>query len=287
MTSNDIDKKRKLYELFNKKIEHEDNLFNARITWFVAVQALLFSPTFLTLKENHFEHKDALILWIISIGLSFCLIVLLSCQAAHCRIKLLIKNYNNATDKYGCKNTDSLIHPQITSPRWIHFLGMLASYGSIVIFSKFWLYLGTITITNVNSIFIHILFAFTIIIDCIVFNQVFSYPIDCVCNPCNENKNYKNCHGVLVLIFHFFLTLFILYIENRIYNNWIDNFIIPWGHILIVSLIIILLLSIILILPYRIKFFIFSNTKYKELNSNGTLKELEDKSFYSFPEKYK
>ena len=134
----------KRYESFNHKIEHEDNLFNLRITWFVSLQTLLFIPTFsiLSAAEETIlnENQDGIILRIILIGLLLCFVVLLSCLAAQYRIYSLITKHDEANDHH------EIIHPQMTSPRLAHILGIVTPYASIIIFTLFWASLGAIKI---------------------------------------------------------------------------------------------------------------------------------------------
>lgn len=54
----EIREQQKIYEIINHKIEHEDSLFNTRISWFVSLQALLFFPLFFTLSASKSVTKD-------------------------------------------------------------------------------------------------------------------------------------------------------------------------------------------------------------------------------------
>lgn len=155
-----------LYEIINHKIEHEDSLFNQRITWFVTSQALLFLPIFNLLTAVDIKKSGDLLLCLLLIGLISFFLVCLSCQASHIHINQLINEYNKITNNL-CISEDITI--TMGSTPYIRFIGLFASFGSIFLFSNFWIYLVKINF----SCQYNIAFLFNFITNYIIVYNVF------------------------------------------------------------------------------------------------------------------
>ncbi len=190
----ETEEKLKIYEIINHKIEHGDSLFNTRITWFATLQALLFFPTFNELSKiiipviqtnKPVWQQNNVLYCFILIGLSFCLVVSISCQAAHVHINNLIKQYNQKIKRYP-KRLENILIEMGSSPG-IRFFGLFASFGSILVFSSFWTYLfysyfyhNYNYISNVDCILKNLPFFINFIIDGIIIYNIVESIFDCL-----------------------------------------------------------------------------------------------------------
>ena len=281
-TDNGIDRELNIFEAINLKIEHEDNLFVGRVTWFVSLQGLLFFPVFFILSqtiensknlsqfsETFFRYQDSILLGLMLTGLSFCSIVLLGCQASHLRINQLFELYRIRQERFSKVYSDRVhLILDVKSPPWVRFLGLLASFGSIFIFSKLWLYLEVVTDINQNAVLI-ISFVAVSIIDSITIHNLF----DCVFDFLNYQEYQKMAN-------HFLLITMVSSIDISVYLYVIYN----------MSLFVILTFSIVavaifllFIFLFEIKLYIFQKEKYRKLkkravrtNEKITMQNLED-----------
>ena len=281
-TDNGIDRELNIFEAINLKIEHEDNLFVGRVTWFVSLQGLLFFPVFFILSqtiensknlsqfsETFFRYQDSILLGLMLTGLSFCSIVLLGCQASHLRINQLFELYRIRQERFSQVYSDRVhLILDVKSPPWVRFLGLLASFGSIFIFSKLWLYLEVVTDINQNAVLI-ISFVAVSIIDSITIHNLF----DCVFDFLNYQEYQKMAN-------HFLLITMVSSIDISVYLYVIYN----------MSLFVILTFSIVavaifllFIFLFEIKLYIFQKEKYRKLkkravrtNEKITMQNLED-----------
>ena len=277
-----IDRELNIFETISQKIEHEDNLFVGRVTWFVSLQGLLFFPVFFVLSQtiensknltefsdSFFRYQDSILIGLVLTGLSFCSIVLLGCQAGHLRINQLIELYRIRQERFshvysGCVH----LILDVKSPPGVRFLGLLASFGSIFIFSKLWLYLEVVTDINQNAVVI-ISFLTVAVIDSITMHNLF----DCVFEFLNYQKHQK-------LTNHILLSTMVITIDVSICLYVIYN--ISWFLILTVFLVTTVIFSLFMFL-FEIKLYIFQKEKYKKLkkravrtNKEITMQNLED-----------
>ena len=281
-TDNRVDRELQIFEAINHKIEHEDNLFVGRVTWFVSLQALLFFPVFFILSqtteksknlsefsETFFRYQDSILLGLVLTGLSFCSIVLLGCQAGHLRINQLIELYRTRKNQFSHVYSDYLhLILDVKSPPLFRFLCLLASFGSIFIFSKLWLYLEVVTDIDLNVVVI-ISFVAVAIIDSITIHNIF----DCVLEILKYKKSQKVLNHILlctmVIAVDFSICLSVIYDAS-----------------LFLSLTIFIVLTVIFslfICLFEIKLYIFNKEKYRKLkervvraNEEITLQNLED-----------
>ena len=203
-----VDRELNIFEAISQKIEHEDNLFVGRVTWFVSLQALLFFPVFFILSqttensknltefsESFFKYQDSILLGLVLTGLSFCSIVLLGCQAGHLRINQLIELYRIRKERFSHAYPDRVhLILDVKSSPLVRFLGMLASFGSIFILSKLWLYLEVVTDIKQNAVVI-VSFVAVTIIDSITIHNLF----DCVFDLLNYKKYQKFTNQILLI----------------------------------------------------------------------------------------
>ena len=282
-----VDRELNIFEAISQKIEHEDNLFAGRITWFVSLQGLLFFPVFFILSqptensqkltefsESFFKYQDSILLGLVLTGLSFCSIVLLGCQASHLRINQLIKQYQIKQEQFGHAYSDRVhLILNVKSSPLVRFLCMLASFGSIFIFSKLWLYLEVVTDINQNAVVI-ISFVAVSIIDSITIHNLF----DCVFDFLNYQKSQK-------LTNHILLSTMVIAIDVSICLYVIYN--ISLFLILTVFLVATVIFSLFIFL-FEVKLYIFQKEKYRKLkkravrtNKEITMQNLEDISLTS------
>jgi hypothetical protein len=220
---NKVDRELKIFEIINGKIEHEDNLFVGRITWFVSLQALLFFPIFLIytqtianlknltkLSGTFLKYQENILIGLILTGLSFCLIVLLGCQAAHLRINQLTELYKQKEEQFREAYSDYLhLVLNVQSPPFVRFLGFLASLGSIFIFSKLWLFLEVISHADQNIVIVS--FIIVTIIDSITIYNLF----DCIFDFLRYDKHQKSFNqislNIIVISVEIFICLYTIY----------------------------------------------------------------------------
>lgn len=267
-TDNRIDIELKIFEAINNKIEHEDNLFVSRITWFISLQALLFFPVFLIfsqttenvksltgLSQTFFRHQENLLVGIILTGLCFCFIVLLGCQAGHFRISQLTELYRQKRNQF-CQDYSDYFHVilDIKSPPWIRLLCLIASFGSIFIFSKLWLFLEVIVGINKNAILVSFIIA--TIIDSIIMHNL----LDCVFDFLHYQKPQKVFHhimfGIIVIIVNCFIFLYVTF--NKVFLLWILVF--------VFATVIFVLFKFL----FKVKLYICEKEKYKKLKKRAT-----------------
>lgn len=235
-TDNRIDIEHKIFEAINNKIEHEDNLFVSRITWFISLQALLFFPVFLIfsqtkenvksltgLSQTFFRHQENLLVGIMLTGLCFCFIVLLGCQAGHLRVSQLMELYEQRRKQFR-QDYSEYFHVilDIKSPPWSRLLCLIASFGSIFIFSKLWLFLEVIADINKNAMLLSFIIA--TFIDIIIMHNLF----DCVFNFLRYQKPQKVFYHIMfviiVIIINCFVFLYIIF--NEAFLLWLLVFIV-------------------------------------------------------------
>ena len=283
-TDNVVDRELNIFEVINHKIEHEDNLFAGRITWFVSLQTLLFFPVFFIFSqkiedsknltefsETFFRYQEDIILGLTLTGLSFCLIVLLSCQAAHLRINQLIKLYRFQRNQFRQYYLDYVhLVLNVESPPLIRLLGFFASFGSIFIFSKLWLFLEAITNINRNIIIISMIVV--TIIDCLVIYNLF----DCI-------FDFFNCEDSQKFLYQVVINLFVIMIYF-----FICSYIIFKRSIVLIFPVFIVVVAILLFgFVIQVRLYIFNKEKYSNLkrkavikNEKITMQNLEDVSFF-------
>ena len=281
-TDKRVDRELNIFEAISLKIEHEDNLFVGRVTWFVSLQGLLFFPVFFILSqtiensqnlsqfsETFFRYQDSILLGLVLTGLSFCSIVLLGCQAGHLRINQLIELYRIRKERFGQVYSEHLhLILEVQSPPWIRFLGLLASFGSIFIFSKLWLYLEVVTDINQNVVLI-ISFVAVSIIDSITIHNLF----DCVFDFLNYQEDRKFSNQVLLITM-------VIAIDISIYLYVIYNMSL---FVILTILIVATAIFLLFALLFEIKLYIFPKEKYRKLkkravitNEKITMQNLED-----------
>ncbi len=127
----------KRYDAFRGQIQHEDSLFNQRITWILAMQAFLLFPYIsisLSLAANAAAY-DFLRLAIPAIGMFSTIFAVCGCFAAHLRIKVLAAEYKK---QVGNQHPPYL--PAIRSPRNIHWFGAVAPYAFLSMFFLNWFF---------------------------------------------------------------------------------------------------------------------------------------------------
>ena len=281
-TDKRVDRELNIFEAISLKIEHEDNLFVGRVTWFVSLQGLLFFPVFFILSqtiensqnlsqfsETFFRYQDSILLGLVLTGLSFCSIVLLGCQAGHLRINQLIELYRIRKERFSQVYSEHLhLILEVQSPPWIRFLGLLASFGSIFIFSKLWLYLEVVTDINQNVVLI-ISFVAVSIIDSITIHNLF----DCVFDFLNYQEDRKFSNQVLLITM-------VIAIDISIYLYVIYNMSL---FVILTILIVATAIFLLFALLFEIKLYIFPKEKYRKLkkravitNEKITMQNLED-----------
>ena len=141
--SEEKNKAAKLYDTFRGQIQHEDVLFNQRLTWLVAVQAFLFVPYFNLCNLNSErsilqpDQRDLALTALSVLGLSCCVFIAMSCWAAHGQIGHLTKEYlakRAELERY--IKSDYL--PRMLSDKTIRLLGIAAPVLTITAFSLVW-----------------------------------------------------------------------------------------------------------------------------------------------------
>lgn len=148
---------------------------------------------------------------IIFIGLFFCLIVALSCQAAKLRIHSLSRKYNQKIIENNLtKNLHIYPIQQIGSPPLISFLGLCAPFGSIVIFSKLWLYLAKISPVDHKDLYIILFSVIVTIVDYIFISNLFDCLFDYIFNKDRMKRLFPN---ISKSFFHWLLLIIVIQIE--------------------------------------------------------------------------
>ena len=281
-----VDRELNIFEAISQKIEHEDNLFAGRITWFVSLQGLLFFPVFFILSqptensqkltefsESFFKYQDSILLGLVLTGLSFCSIVLLGCQASHLRINQLIKQYQIKQEQFGHAYSDRVhLILNVKSSPLVRFLCMLASFGSIFIFSKLWLYLEVVTDIKQNAVVI-ISFTAVAIIDSITIHNLF----DCVFDLLNYKKYQKFTNQILLITM--VITIDVSICLHVIYNMSL--------FLVLTSFIVATVTLSLFILLFEVKLYIFGKKDYRKLkrkaakrNEEITMQDLENISVF-------
>ena len=127
---------REVYNRYRSELEHEDNLINHRISWFLVAQTLLFTALGGALNCN----KTALAATVILAGFFTSLLILISVRAAiksflDYRVRLEgIKQEGASIDEY----------PQLSRPVGTIKRGFVAPRGLPIVFSIAWLFLACI-----------------------------------------------------------------------------------------------------------------------------------------------
>jgi hypothetical protein len=117
-----------IYTAYRAQIQYEDGLFNQRITWMIAFEALLWG-SFATLHgiENPGDDVAVLKVTIMLMGFVATILVLGSCAAANLRITDLKEEYEGITlGNGGFRNL-----PKIDSKGSLRLFGSIASHGFI------------------------------------------------------------------------------------------------------------------------------------------------------------
>jgi hypothetical protein len=267
-TNNKVDIELKMFEAINNKIEHEDNLFVSRITWFISLQALLFFPVFLIfsqttedsksltgLSQTFFRHQENLLLGIMLTGLCFCFIVLLGCQAGHLRVSQLMELYRQKRNQFYQDYSDYFhVILDIKSSPWIRLLCLIASFGSIFIFSKLWLFLEVIAGINKNAMFVSFIIA--TIIDSIIMHNLFDCVFDFLCYQKPQKVFYHVMFGIVVIIVNCFIFLYIVF--NKVFLLWILGFIVATVMFVLFKFL------------FKVKLYICEKENYKKLKKRAT-----------------
>lgn len=127
-----------IYTAYRAQIQYEDGLFNQRITWMIAFEALLWAP-FVTLHGEQYDKVSSvpvMKLTIMLMGFGATILALCSCVAANLRITNLIWEYQKVAQERG-GFTDL---PKIDSSWMLRSFGSVASHGFIFGIAAAWVW---------------------------------------------------------------------------------------------------------------------------------------------------
>jgi hypothetical protein len=145
---------KELYEKIREQIEHEDELINHRLTWFLASQGFLFvafTTLLITDTGNIGDFKLGLLISITGLGSSLSLIAFLSVASAFISLKILRKTWSDSIAPVAPVNRNTVpargyAFPQVTfKGNW--YLSALSVGGGIpLVIMLVWGILFTITL---------------------------------------------------------------------------------------------------------------------------------------------
>jgi len=132
---------KEVYNRYRIELEHEDNLINQRVSWFLVAQSLLFAALGISLERKESELAATVIL-VGFFSSVFILISVFAAIAAFFRWRSLlnrVKGEGTSEDEY-----PQLSRSSTTST--IMICGFVAPVGLSVLFSAAWLFLACIYI---------------------------------------------------------------------------------------------------------------------------------------------
>ena len=132
------EKYEKIYKQYRSELEHEDNLINNRVSWFLVAQTLLFAALAISLENN----KIALGVIVISVGFFSSVFILISVCAAI----IAFFRWRNRLTRMKPEGTSEDEYPQLNRSSSIMKFGFVAPVGLPVLFSMAWLFLACIYI---------------------------------------------------------------------------------------------------------------------------------------------
>lgn len=135
----DMNASKNLYARFRDQLEHEDGLYNQRITWTIAFQALI-CISFIDLTTSIIDPHNAGEIGMLSrfrYGIAFggliaVTLTYISCAAAHYRITQLKARFAKLT-------RNRPIEPSLDSDKWTQVFGFAASQGVLWLIFGLWL----------------------------------------------------------------------------------------------------------------------------------------------------
>lgn len=141
----------KIYELYREKISHEDLLINFRTTWFIALQAFLFTALALSIGDNNGRVSPFIAVIFGSVGVATSFVTLVSIHAAHAAINVTTRKWAESyhdlkNNRYINKGVRDIVDPMGLLPavkgaganRFIALRGQFATYGMTLFLGFFW-----------------------------------------------------------------------------------------------------------------------------------------------------
>lgn len=131
------------YQIIRSQIEHEDNLINQRLSWFVAAQAFLFSAYAILLnappqvRQQSFATQQEILFYLIplvAIGVSILIyITVIAAMLAMANLRRLLKTHMN--------EQDSALLPPVQGYRQTFLLGQATPILIPFLFMSSWIIL--------------------------------------------------------------------------------------------------------------------------------------------------